>query len=94
MGSGTYGTVYHGKWRGTDVAIKRLKKACFSGRSSQEERLIKDFWREAQILSNLHHPNVVAFYGVVPDGSGGTLATVTEFMANGSLRNVLIKKDR
>lgn len=55
---------------------------------------IKDFWREAQILSNLHHPNVLAFYGVVPDGAGGTLATVTEFMTNGSLRNVLIKKDR
>lgn len=55
---------------------------------------IKDFWREAQILSNLHHPNVVAFYGVVPDGAGGTLATVTEFMANGSLRSVLHKKDR
>lgn len=53
-----------------------------------------DFWREARILSNLHHPNVVAFYGVVPDAAGGTLATVTEFMANGSLRNVLIKKDR
>ncbi|KAJ8558224.1 hypothetical protein K7X08_004990 [Anisodus acutangulus] len=94
LGSGTYGTVYHGKWRGTDVAIKRIKRACFSGRSSQEERLIKDFWREAQILSNLHHPNVLAFYGVVPDGAGGTLATVTEFMTNGSLRNVLIRKDR
>ncbi|XP_059296983.1 uncharacterized protein LOC132049989 isoform X2 [Lycium ferocissimum] len=94
LGAGTYGTVYHGKWRGTDVAIKRIKRACFSGRSSQEERLIKDFWREAQILSNLHHPNVLAFYGVVPDGAGGTLATVTEFMTNGSLRNVLIKKDR
>ncbi|CAN4093643.1 unnamed protein product [Withania somnifera] len=94
LGSGTYGTVYHGKWRGTDVAIKRIKRACFSGGSSQEERLIKDFWREAQILSNLHHPNVLAFYGVVPDGAGGTLATVTEFMTNGSLRNVLIKKDR
>uniref|UniRef100_A0A7N1A2F3 Protein kinase domain-containing protein n=1 Tax=Kalanchoe fedtschenkoi TaxID=63787 RepID=A0A7N1A2F3_KALFE len=94
LGSGTYGTVYHGKWRGTDVAIKRIKKSCFAGRSSEEERLTKDFWREAQILSNLHHPNVVAFYGVVPDGSGGTLATVTEFMVNGSLRNVLLKKDR
>lgn len=54
----------------------------------------KDFWREAQILSKLHHPNVVAFYGVVPDGTGGTLATVTEFMVNGSLRNVLLRKDR
>ncbi|XVF72165.1 hypothetical protein PTKIN_Ptkin12aG0098500 [Pterospermum kingtungense] len=94
LGSGTYGTVYHGKWRGTDVAIKRIKKSCFSGKSSEQDRLIKDFWREAQILSNLHHPNVVAFYGVVPDGNGGTLATVTEYMVNGSLRNVLIKKDR
>ncbi|KAL9669295.1 hypothetical protein QQ045_006839 [Rhodiola kirilowii] len=93
LGSGTYGTVYHGKWRGSDVAIKRIKKSCFAGRSSEEERLTKDFWREAQILSNLHHPNVLAFYGVVPDGAGGTLATVTEFMVNGSLRNVL-KKDR
>lgn len=54
----------------------------------------KDFWREAQILSNLHHPNVVAFYGIVPDGAGGTLATVTEFMVNGSLRHALVKRDR
>ncbi|OMO98847.1 Phox/Bem1p [Corchorus capsularis] len=94
LGSGTYGTVYHGKWRGTDVAIKRIKKSCFSGRSSEQDRLTKDFWREAQILSNLHHPNVVAFYGVVPDGTGGTLATVTEYMVNGSLRNVLLKNNR
>lgn len=94
LGSGTFGTVYHGKWRGTDVAIKRIKKSCFAGRSSEQEKLTKDFWREAQILSKLHHPNVVAFYGVVPDGTGGTLATVAEFMVNGSLRNVLMRKDR
>ncbi|KAL0897004.1 hypothetical protein Bca101_080965 [Brassica carinata] len=90
LGSGTFGTVYHGKWRGTDVAIKRIKRTCFIGRSSEQERLTSEFWHEAEILSKLHHPNVMAFYGVVNDGPGGTLATVTEYMVNGSLRHVLL----
>ena len=55
---------------------------------------IADFWKEAQILSSLHHPNVVSFYGVVRDGPDGSLATVTEFMVNGSLKQFLRKKDR
>lgn len=37
---------------------------------------------------------MVAFYGVVQDGPGGTLATVTEFMVDGSLRHVLLRKER
>lgn len=94
LGSGTFGTVYHGKWRGTDVAIKRIKKTCFTGRSSEQERLTVEFWREADILSKLHHPNVVAFYGVVQNGPGGTMATVAEYMVDGSLRHVLLRKDR
>ncbi|XP_040248866.1 uncharacterized protein [Aegilops tauschii subsp. strangulata] len=94
LGSGTYGSVFHGKWRGCDVAIKRIKASCFDGRPSERERLIADFWKEAQILSSLHHPNVVSFYGVVRDGPDGSLATVTEFMVNGSLKQFLRKKDR
>ncbi|GLJ43287.1 hypothetical protein SUGI_0898880 [Cryptomeria japonica] len=94
LGSGTYGTVYYGKWKGSDVAIKRIKASCFEGRPSEQERLIADFWKEASILGQLHHPNVISFYGVVRDGPGATLATVTEYMVNGSLKQVLRKKDR
>lgn len=94
LGSGTYGAVYHGKWKGSDVAIKRIKASCFAGRPSERQRLIADFWKEALILSSLHHPNVVSFYGIVRDGPDGSLATVTEFMINGSLKQFLQKKDR
>ncbi|XP_057421455.1 uncharacterized protein LOC130715380 isoform X2 [Lotus japonicus] len=94
LGSGTFGTVYHGKWRGTDVAIKRITDRCFAGKPSEQERMRDDFWNEAIKLADLHHPNVVAFYGVVLDGPGGSVATVTEYMANGSLRNALQKSER
>uniref|UniRef100_A0A7N0TGZ9 Protein kinase domain-containing protein n=1 Tax=Kalanchoe fedtschenkoi TaxID=63787 RepID=A0A7N0TGZ9_KALFE len=94
LGSGTYGSVYHGKWKGSDVAIKRIKASCFAGKPSERERLIAEFWNEALLLSSLHHPNVVSFYGIVRDGPDGSLATVTEFMINGSLKQFLKKKDR
>ncbi|KAK2411823.1 kinase superfamily with octicosapeptide/Phox/Bem1p domain-containing protein [Trifolium repens] len=94
LGSGTFGTVYHGKWRGTDVAIKRITDRCFAGKPSEQERMRDDFWNEAIKLADLHHPNVVAFYGVVLDGPGDSVATVTEYMTNGSLRNALQKNER
>ncbi|XXG51984.1 hypothetical protein AAC387_Pa03g0419 [Persea americana] len=94
LGSGTFGTVYHGKWRGTDVAIKRITDRCFAGKPSEQERMRDDFWNEACKLADLHHPNVVAFYGVVLDGPGGSVATVTEYMVNGSLRHALQRNDK
>jgi serine/threonine protein kinase len=55
---------------------------------------LTEFWREAAIISKLHHPNILALYGVVNNGPGATLATVTEFMVNGSLKKVLLRKDK
>lgn len=40
LGSGTYGSVFHGKWKGSDVAIKRIKASCFAGKPSERERLV------------------------------------------------------
>ncbi|KAM0840912.1 hypothetical protein ACQ4PT_059322 [Festuca glaucescens] len=94
LGSGTFGTVYHGKWRGSDVAIKRINDRCFAGKPSEQEKMRHDFWNEASNLADLHHPNVVAFYGVVLDGPGGSIATVTEYMVNGSLRTALLKNSK
>uniref|UniRef100_A0A0E0GNW0 Protein kinase domain-containing protein n=1 Tax=Oryza nivara TaxID=4536 RepID=A0A0E0GNW0_ORYNI len=94
IGSGSFGTVFHGRWKGTDVAIKRIKNSCFMYPSSQADKLITEFWREAAIISKLHHPNVLALYGIVNNGPGGTLATVTEFMINGSLKKVLLHKNK
>jgi serine/threonine protein kinase len=36
----------------------------------------------------------VSFYGIVQDGPNDTLAAVTEFTVNGSLKQILRKKDR
>lgn len=49
LGSGTYGAVFHGKWKGSDVAIKRIKASCFAGRPSERERLV-----ESELSSFLH----------------------------------------
>lgn len=51
------------------------------------ERHSQSFWREAEMLSNLNHPNVLRFYGVVVESHAepNVIGIMTEYMKGGSL---------
>lgn len=49
---------------------------------------IADFLKEAERQSSLHSPTLVAVYGIVKD-KGKPVATVTKYVVNGSLKQVL-----
>lgn len=84
LGEGAFGTVQKGKWRGTWVAVKILKKlAC-----QQENRVaLAEFKTELALIRQLHHPNVVQFLGVM-QSEDGSPQLVQEFMHGGSLAEV------
>ncbi|KAJ1346400.1 hypothetical protein KIN20_001175 [Parelaphostrongylus tenuis] len=88
IGSGSFGKVYKGSYRGKIVAIKRYRAAVY-GCKSEVEMLC----REVSILSKLAHPNVVSFVGAVLDDPS-QFAIITEFVSNGSLFSLLHEQKR
>ena len=80
-GSGSYGVVFKGRWRGIDVAVKK----CHSQTSSS--KIIQDFKDEIAIISSLSHPNIVQFLGYIIEPS--KLIFITEFFPCGSLSKIL-----
>jgi len=83
IGSGGYGEVYKGVWRGTDVAVKVLK----SDLSTED---IKIFYQEVQLLSRLRHPNVILFLGACFKLEN--LCSISVYEERGSLHKVLRTK--
>eukprot|EP00064_Thunnus_orientalis_P003126 superscaffoldBa00000248_g3135 len=61
------------------VAVKTLKEASESGRA--------DFYREAELLTNLQHEHIVTFYGVCVESD--PLIMVFEYMKHGDLNKFL-----
>eukprot|EP01087_Luapelamoeba_hula_P017866 TRINITY_DN5673_c0_g1_i2.p1 TRINITY_DN5673_c0_g1~~TRINITY_DN5673_c0_g1_i2.p1 ORF type:complete len:438 (-),score=66.24 TRINITY_DN5673_c0_g1_i2:93-1406(-) len=58
IGSGAFGIVYRGTWRGAQVAVKQLLVIL-------EDRQLEEFVQEAQLMSRAsNHPNVAFFFGV------------------------------
>uniref|UniRef100_A0A0E0N456 non-specific serine/threonine protein kinase n=1 Tax=Oryza rufipogon TaxID=4529 RepID=A0A0E0N456_ORYRU len=85
VGQGGYGKVYKGNLTdGTAVAIKRAHEGSLQGS--------KEFCTEIELLSRLHHRNLVSLVGYCDEEDEQML--VYEFMPNGTLRDHLSAKSR
>jgi len=80
VGQGGYGKVYKGILAdGTAVAIKRAQEGSLQGE--------REFLTEIELLSRLHHRNLVSLTGYCDEE--GEQMLVYEFMPNGTLRDHL-----
>jgi len=84
LGEGIFGTVYRAKWRGSTVAVKRLKNPDISDE-------LGDFKKEIAILGKLRHPNIILFLGCLTN-DGSNMCIITEFMEGGNLHDVIHEK--
>ncbi|XP_049852546.1 stress-activated protein kinase alpha-like [Schistocerca gregaria] len=82
LGSGTSGQVYRGLFKGKEVAIKVLTAV-------EVSEQLDEFRKELTILTKLHSPFMVTFYGASIEPN---LTMVFEYCPRGSLYHVLNNK--
>lgn len=86
LGTGGFGAVYRGLFKGREVAIKKL--FCEDGGNISPLQL-EELSKEVAALRSLSHPRLVAFIGACLQPPN--LCIVTEYMPNGSLHYHLHK---
>lgn len=79
IGHGSFGLVHKAKWRGTEVALKRLP------RDSMDQQILLEFMKEAFIMRQLRHPNVLQVLGVCLEPP----CIIMEYMPRGSLYHLV-----
>jgi len=77
LGQGGSGVVNMGVWRHIEVAVKEF---------TNQDIQTTDFIRESEIHAKLRHPNVVQLLAICLPPN---MCTISEFMAKGSLADVL-----
>ena len=84
IGSGGFGDVHQGTWDAQHVAIKTLHIKNLSDESKNE------FERETKVWSKLHHPNIVALFGItIPKIPSELYCMVMALKEQGSLWKLL-----
>jgi len=82
LGSGEFGQVYRGKFRGEEVAIKELYWD-----DTMSELVMQDLAKEIESFRRLRHKRLVRFIGACLEMRHACL--VTEYMPGGSLHHLL-----
>jgi serine/threonine protein kinase len=82
IGTGSFGDVFAGAWKGQKVAIKQFMK------QKVTDEVLLEMRTESGILSAIEHPNIIRFLGMcikIPH-----LCIVTELLERGSLSTILL----
>lgn len=86
LGAGSFGTVYHGKWKFTNVAVKRI--SCKNIETSEiSKHALRELYVEMKFLNAYRHDNILPLYGYSFDGESACL--VYQLMVASSLEHRL-----
>ncbi|XP_058756312.1 U-box domain-containing protein 34 isoform X1 [Vicia villosa] len=81
IGEGGYGKVYKCNLDHTPVAVKVLHQETVNKKA--------EFLKEVEVLSQLHHPNMVLLLGACPENG----CLVYEYLENGSLEDYILNRN-
>ncbi len=95
LGEGGFGQIYlgHDVLMDRDVAIKELLRDAAAAQPDLWQDYQVRFRKEAQVMSQFAHPNIVAVHALETDASGD-LYLVLEFVGGGSVKQALEESGR
>lgn len=92
LGRGGFGIVFQGRWKATEVAIKKIVYHGAAGDSKKQAMInLKQSLNELRHLNSCRHDNILALYGYSLDQSvvGAEPCLVYQYMIGGSLERRL-----